>query len=505
MRKLSLSSVYSILLLATILLANPVFAKNSKSDKKSFTVTKRTLKRKNKQYIQVFDHKLNRKRVLKDSVIIKFKNNASKEDINSYLSENDLEFKRNITKDIMVCKGKQKTGFVKYIRKINNKNNDIVELIDINEVKKVRSSAIKDRRFKWRRKSAKKQWHLFNDGYNGLVAGADINVLEAWEHTKGLGVKVAVVDTGFDLGHSDINFSTEGFNALAFDPDTNPDFSAIASLADANAPRNSEENHGTAVAGIIGAKDNGKGVVGVAPESEIIPVRMINDDGEVTLEQIVMAIKQAEALGAKIINNSWGSYDPSLGPNDTLEISEMESEIYKEIATNGNNGKGVLIVFASGNSGKRNFNGSPEARSEYTIAVGATDSTDNLARYSVSGKELDFVAPGGGYKSIVTTDRRDLRIKRNGKRRRLKKGYNKGKVAKMRGTSAAAPVVSGVAALVWSINPELSASEVKDILKSTTYKNPSNNYFFKAGKSYQLGYGRVDAGKAVKAALASLN
>lgn len=537
MGKLRYSTVTGLVALLIVQAAFPLFTKaqsaNSNADRfevplvtklHTASLAPKRLTRKQKaraRFRELYDKKLNRKRLVKDGLIVQFNAQASKAQVLEYLDKHSLYIVNELGKNSFLLKVKDKKqkhmAFVaaadinvfasvanlvssdaaktKQAALAGMQSSSIVESVDVNEYKNVIQHKLE-----FYSKEAQEQWHLQNDGKNGLKAGADINVDQAWQYTQGRGVKVAVIDTGFDLKHKDINYAETGFNALAVDEDGNI---SGANEYDASAPKSSSENHGTAVAGIIAAKDNNKGVVGVAPEAEVIPIRLINDFGMVSVAQIIAAHRKADELGAQIINNSWGSSDPGLGENEVLELTEEEEELYKDLATNGNRGKGVLIVFASGNSGAKNMNNAPEARSPYTLAVGATDSTDQRSSYSVYGDELDLVAPGGGTKAIITTDRNDI-VKRNGGRRRVKvRGYAKGEVAtSFHGTSAAAPVVSGVAALIWSLNPSFAANQVRDLLTDTANKSIAERYKFSSnGKNSEIGYGRVDAGAAVERAL----
>lgn len=458
-----------------------------KSGSTRFSVVKSRSNSADEQYAVIYDNQLKRNRMMKDTLIVRFKKEADINDAYNYAFKNNLKLVEELVENTYLFKLKAGLKSLNKLSTVTTSNGieelSLVENLDIDEYRILKSDALR------RTKLARLQWHLSNDGENGLRAGADINVEGAWEFTRGEGVKVAVIDTGFDLGHSDINFE-QGYDAQEDD-------------SEADAPIKSFENHGTAVAGIIAAKDNDNGVIGVAPESSIIPIRLIDDSGRVSVSQIVKAFRKADELGAQIINNSWGSYDPSLADGELLEITDLEKEIYSDLAKNGNEGKGILIIFATGNTGEANFNNAPEARLKDTLSVGATDSTDRRSSYSVHGEELDLVAPGGGYRTILTTDRRDLKVKRGSKTKRKVLGYSKGITTKgFKGTSAAAPVVAGVAALVWSINPNLSVEEVKEILIASADKRMNREYDFDSdGKNNEVGYGRVDAGRAVSYAL----
>jgi subtilisin family serine protease len=495
-------------LLLTFLLASSAqaaFAVVDRFDSNSLTAVSRTTSSQIQYkgtYKKIYDYKLKRHRLVKDTFLIKFKQGAGPVAIDNYVYANNLEIVSHLGKNIFECKILDNPNselssderFTKVVNRIHrrstvsSKDADIVEAVDVNEYRKINLNDIESN------PDGYKQWHLHNDGVNGFKVGADINVESAWQYTRGAGVKVAVIDTGFDVKHRDINYATVGFNAL-------DDVSEDTSLVSASAPKDSFENHGTAVAGVIAAVDNKIGVIGVAPEAEIVPIRLISDSGEVSVAQIVRAFRKADELGAKIINNSWGTSDPSLPEGEVLEITDIEKELYEDIAKNGNNGKGILLIFASGNSGDKDFNNSPEARLPCTMAVGATDSADQRASYSVYGPELDIVAPGGGAQPIYTTDRNDLRLKSStGQSKRIIRGYSKGSVANgFRGTSAAAPMVSGVAALIWSLDPNLTADQVRGILTKTANKNINPKYEIdQSGKNSQIGYGRVDAGAAIE-------
>lgn len=465
------------------------------------------------KYKKVLDNKLKRIRYFKDEIVVRFKKGTRKSVMKRYMLTNNLSVKKKISPYAYTChaQGYDQDAAGAAIAIVENegmKPSDYEDeelraslmSVDLDEYRQLKTGAQKYRRNKARKKKKSRssseelvdeQWYLNNNGKNGRKSGADINIASAWELSKGAGVKVAVIDTGFDMEHPDINYSGLSYDVVDGD-------------GDPTAPTKSKENHGTAVAGIIAAKDDGKGVVGVAPEAEIIPIRLISNDGMVSVSQIMTAHRKAVELGATIINNSWGSYDPALAKGEQLKISSAEEAMYKELATEANDGKGIVIIFAAGNSGANNFDNAPEARNEYTLSVGATDSGDKRASYSVYGEELDVVAPGGGSIAMMTTDREDVVIKTAKKKKQYVLGYSKGSYTKsFKGTSAAAPVVAGIAALIWSINPDLSADEVKQILKQSSRKDVDESFSAASfdEKHPELGWGRVDAGSAIDMAL----
>lgn len=455
---------------------------------------------------KIYDHKTKRIRYAKDEIIVKFKKDATEAQMKDYMLQNGLQPIQKIAMHTYTCRvmegqmmDAQRISLLAFSGGVSLPNpslpSDLVEAFDLDEYRKLGLNRRRGRRDtkKVKRIARTKtnlltnQWHLCNDGQNGRKAGADVRAQEAWVYSRGSGVKVAVIDTGFDVRHPDINF-IEGYDVV--DHDSQP-----------SAPAYSRENHGTAVAGIIAAKDDDIGVVGVAPSAEIIPIRLIPEGGYVSVSDIILAHHKAMELGADIINNSWTSYDPSLPEGQELELSELEKDLYRELAEEANDGRGILVIFASGNSGSSDLAQSPEARSPYTLAVGSTNSLDTRSYFSTYGQELDLVAPGGGEnEGIYTTDRVDVAVKtKNGKRRRTILGYSKGATnPDFKGTSASAPVVSGVAALVWSANPSLTAGEVKQVLIETAEQ--LDGYEFFNNKNEELGYGRVNAFAAVKKA-----
>ncbi len=318
------------------------------------------------------------------------------------------------------------------------------------------------------------QWALDENHY------ANINIQKAWEITKGENIRVAVFDTGVQKNHPDlVDNIYGGFDATGHHTGGNP--------------YNSLDKHGTACAGIIGAKGNNNiGIVGVAPESKIIPVKMSES---LTVQSFTFTdCKYAASLvyalntGVRIFSNSWSSS----GSTFKCMKNNINFCINKPF-----NGKGCVFVFSSGNKSKSKV-GFPSSLAN-VLSVGAIDKDGSCAIFSNYGWNLNLVAPGVG---IYTTDR-------TGNDGYTSCDYD----TSFAGTSAACPFVAGVAALVLSVNPNLTQSEVRYIIESTCQKiQPETNptayvYANIPGHpsgiwSERMGYGLVDAYKAVSLALA---
>lgn len=295
------------------------------------------------------------------------------------------------------------------------------------------------------------QWYL-NNTSNQLL---DINAPQAWFISKGEGVKVAVMDSGFDMMHPDLIDNIE--NGIDVTSDKCPNGSYKAGLADAN--------HGTMVGGIIGASDNNIGIIGVAPKSTIIPIKTFCSEG-VENSVYIKAFKEAYNRNVDVVNMSF-HYAPSQALTDAMN----------DLANNGRNRKGCVLIAASGNNGYTQNINFP-ASSLDVLSVGGIDLYGRKAGYSNTSELLDVVA---GSDQISTTDINGL-------------------YTMDAGTSFSCPQVSGIAALVLSVNPDLTSREVFDIIRSTCKKLPK--YQFSARENGltwndQVGYGLVDAFAAV--------
>lgn len=313
------------------------------------------------------------------------------------------------------------------------------------------------------------QWGLKNTQYSGY----DINVESAWDLSKGKNVSVAVVDTGIDSNHPDLKGNLTYHNYNSMTSSTSYRF-------------NNLKPHGTHVSGIIAAMaDNTIGIAGVAPESMLMDVYHDLSISKTATLELAGGINWAWANGADIINCSWGDQG---GEFDSLHSSLLEEAILNAIQS-GRNHKGAIVIFAAGNSG--GVLDYPGNFDERILTVGAIGKTGHPSDFSAFGNRLDVVAPG---ESILST---------------LPGGFTEF----MSGTSMAAPMVSGIAALILSINPQLNGQDVIRIIELTSNKiNPGGDFYY--GDVYfkdsgewneHLGYGLVNAARAVLYANTSAN
>ncbi|MDP2743835.1 MAG: S8 family serine peptidase, partial [Dehalococcoidia bacterium] len=252
---------------------------------------------------------------------------------------------------------------------------------------------------------------------------------------KGRGVRVAVLDTGIDLAHPDLRVAG---NVTFVDGTTNGD---------------DDNGHGTMVAGVIAALDNGAGVTGVAPEVELYSVKVVNQNGIALMSAILSGIEWAVDNNMQIINMSFGEF--LNGPPALITALEKAYQA------------GIVLVAGAGNMGDQGIIFSP-AIYEPVIAVGATDNNETRASFSSTGQDLELMAPGVDIQSAI----------RGG-------GYGSGS-----GTSFSAPYVAGVAALLIA-SGVASNVEVRRLLQSTAQDlGPS-------GRDSWYGYGLVNALRAV--------
>jgi subtilisin family serine protease len=267
---------------------------------------------------------------------------------------------------------------------------------------------------------------------------------EVWaKGYTGLGVVVAVVDTGVDYTHPDLdaNIWTNSGEIAGdgIDNDGNGFIDDIRGWDFTNRDNNpmDDDGHGTHVAGTIAAERNGFGVTGVAYDAKIMPVKVLGPDGG-SYADVAAGIRYAANNGAQVINLSLGGSFSSSVVSDAVRYAVVE--------------KGAVVVMAAGNQGLSQPGFPANLARTYGIAVGAVDRSDRLASFSnrAGRTPLDYVvAPGVGIRSTTPDN--------------TYSSYN--------GTSMAAPHVAGVVALMRSANPTLSPAQIENLLIQTA--NPS--------------------------------
>lgn len=229
-----------------------------------------------------------------------------------------------------------------------------------------------------------------------------IQAPKVWNETKGKGMKVAVLDTGCEVDHPDLKDRIIGGRNFTDDDSSNPDV-----YTDYN-------GHGTHVAGTIAAQEDGAGVVGVAPEADLLIVKVLNKSGSGQYEWIIKGIHYAIEQEADIISMSLG------GPVDVPELYDAVKTAVE---------KDILVVCAAGNEGDGDDSTDefayPGCYNE-VISIGAINLERDSSEFTNSHNEVDCVAPG---ERILST-------------------YLNGKYATLSGTSMAAPHVSGALALI---------------------------------------------------------
>lgn len=286
---------------------------------------------------------------------------------------------------------------------------------------------------------------------NGIVGtpDADIDLPEAWDlHVGTNAITVAIIDTGVSSSHPDLSPKlVAGWSTIS--DSTNADDSFLIS-------------HGSHCAGIAAAaSNNGIGVAGVSWGAKVMPVKVLTFIGSGVEGDVADGVIWAADHGAQIGSMSLGF------PGSSAIIED---------AVNYATDAGMLVVAATGNTAGAPI--SAPAKYPAVLAVGATDNKDQIASFTSTGPEMDVTAPGVDVYSCW-----DVFFQPN-------------TYTYQSGTSMACPHVAGLAALVWSANPELSNLEVRAIIESTAEDRGA------PGWDPIFGHGRVNARLAVEAALA---
>ncbi len=319
-----------------------------------------------------------------------------------------------------------------------------------------------------------RQWSLFN----AAPGGVDINVTPAWDETLGRGIVIGINDDGVQLQHPDLSANARA--DLSYDFVRNAPHSDFA--------LETADTHGTLVGGVAAARgNNGFGVAGVAFQSGLASLRTLSDAGETDDVYARSFAHRPEDI--RVVNSSWGPEGWFEGPQP------LSAGALKRLAEGGR-----IFVFAAGNDAAAgrmaNYNGF--ANSPYTIAVGAVGRSGALEIYSERGANVLVVAPAG----VITTDRTG-ELGENPGTDTTPGALPDAYYEPFGGTSAAAPHVAGVTALMLAVNPRLSWRDVQEILIRTARPNTLPGWVTNgAALKFHLGYGAglVDADAAVRAA-----
>ncbi len=333
------------------------------------------------------------------------------------------------------------------------------------------------------------QWHLSmigRPGYNSTNSTAGIETV--WGEFKGQNISVGIWDDGVQAIHKDLQAN--------YNPNKQP---TINGTLNDGQPLTNSDSHGTAVAGLIGADDNGTGTVGVAPDSQLTGIRIFGGADDINQNWARYLLTLDRLSDFDVTNHSYGAYPDFTEYEDTLK--------FQMAAASGRAGLGTVHVKSAGNDNV-DGNGSSLDASRFTVTVGALDTTGQAAYYSTYGAHLLVSAPAGS----VTTD-----LQGNA-------GYNgiandPDFTNQFGGTSAAGPVTAGVIALMLDANAMLGWRDVHNILaysavgtgslysgittnENTSWKwNGADNWNGGALHfSEDYGYGLVNAMQAVRMA-----
>jgi serine protease len=248
-------------------------------------------------------------------------------------------------------------------------------------------------------------------------------------------IRIAVIDSGIEIAHPDLQAAVvEPFDAIDGDDDPSP-------VPGEDCPSGGTDicdTHGTSVAGITTARaNNGVGIVGLCPECSLVPIRMLGSGAPLSAE--ITSFEHAIEADAAVINNSWGFLDPVPAPAPLAEV-------IGRAVTETRGGLGSVVVFAAGNE-DRVIQSDEMVGLPGVVCVSAIDSYDLPTAFTNEGAPVDLAAPS----ATVTL------------------APNGGTTETFGGTSAAAPVVSGLAGWIASVDPTLSAAEIGAVLIETAH------------------------------------
>ena len=316
----------------------------------------------------------------------------------------------------------------------------------------------------------------WGQSYGDLWGLTTIGAPAAWDVSTGGGVVVAVVDTGLDVAHPDIaanvwvnageipgNGIDDDGNGYVDDVNGWDFIGSTYTAPTSDSVPDDQNGHGTHVAGTVAATGgNGQGVIGVAWNARVMPVKGLDRSGTGWSSLLASAMVYAADNGADVINNSWG------GPGSSPFVRDAVAYAH---------GLGAVVVAAAGNDNE-DAAGYYPPRYPQVVVVGSTDSSDYKSSFSNWGSRVDVSAPG---RDILS-----LRASGTTLGTPLNSQYTRAD-----GTSMAAPHVSGLAALILAAHPEYTNEQVRQVLRASATDRGS------AGYDLDYGYGRVNAAAAV--------
>jgi subtilisin family serine protease len=320
------------------------------------------------------------------------------------------------------------------------------------------------------------QWQWSNTGQAGGTAGADVSAEDAWNHTRGAGIRVAVIDNGFDADHEDLAAGIVAVSGAFLDPP------GPATVAFAPGAGNlSDWEHGTFCAGMVGARQNNtRGVSGAAPECELMLIECMGDQvgTQTTLARAVAyAADPSTEVPGSPADAGADILVSSLGPNVAeWELTQTLELAIEAAATNGRQGRGMAIFWAASNG--ENVDVSEDEVVSHADVIAVVRSTrDDLEGNAARGAEVELIAPGVDVVSTTNGDTYGTKT----------------------GTSYAAPCAAGCAALALAVNPDLTRDELRATMRDTADKIGGVVYDAN-GHHVDYGFGRVNAMAAVRAA-----
>jgi len=313
--------------------------------------------------------------------------------------------------------------------------------------------------------------------YKDMWGLHSINAPSAWGLATGEDVIIAVIDTGVDYNHPDINdniwLNYNELNGIAgVDDDGNglvDDIKGWDWYYNDNDPID-DYGHGTHVAGIAAAEgDNNEGIIGIAHNAKIMALKVFNYWGWGVASDVAKAVRYAADMGARVINCSFG-----------MAYSQLLIDAFQYAYS-----KGCIIVGAAGN--EDDVITDYPAKLDYTIAVGALSDDDSVADFSNYGSGLDVVAPGSDILSL----RAEGCFGEEEDEYFVPAGDPNAMYMRMDGTSMSAAYVSGLAALMISQDPDITYADIMRRLKFSSVD------YFTEGWDIYYGYGKIDAFKAL--------